>query len=43
LRRSGNRVTFADAWEFARFAPEQNLDVDFTSRPQRPEAAAPAS
>ncbi|HKI33425.1 MAG TPA: serine/threonine-protein kinase, partial [Gemmataceae bacterium] len=36
------RRTFADVWEFVRFAKEQNLDLDFTTPPQRPEPAATA-
>src|SRR5262249_22713627 len=31
--------TFADQWEFVRFATEQRLGLDFTSPPQRPEPA----
>jgi hypothetical protein len=39
LDHLGNRYRrpFADAWEFMHFAKEQNLDLDFTSPPQRPE------
>jgi hypothetical protein len=42
LDRLGNRYrrTFADVWEFVRFAKEQHLDRDFTTPLQRPEAAA---
>ena len=38
LDHLGNRYhrTFADVWEFVRFAKEQNLDLDFTSPPRRP-------
>jgi hypothetical protein len=44
LDHLGNRYrrTFADVWEFVRFAQEQKLDLDFTTPPQRPETAAPA-
>jgi hypothetical protein len=39
LDHLGNRYRrpFADAWEFVRFAQEQRLDLDFTSRPEHPE------
>jgi hypothetical protein len=39
LDQLGNRYRrhFADVWEFVRFANEQNLDLDFTSSPKRPE------
>jgi hypothetical protein len=30
------RRSFGDAWEFVRCARDQNLDLDFTSPPQRP-------
>ncbi len=30
--------TFADQWEFVRFATEQKLGLDFTSVPVRPDA-----
>jgi tRNA A-37 threonylcarbamoyl transferase component Bud32 len=30
--------TFADQWEFVRYAREQHLDLDFTTPPKRPEA-----
>jgi hypothetical protein len=33
--------TFADPWEFVRFAQEQNLGLDFTTPPRRPESPAP--
>jgi hypothetical protein len=36
------RRTFADQWEFVRFAQEQKLNLDFTTAPQRPEPAASA-
>ena len=41
LDQLGNRYrrTFADVWEFVRFAKEQNLDLDFTTPPQRPEGS----
>jgi hypothetical protein len=32
-----HRRTFADQWEFVRYAQEQQLDLDFTTPPQRPE------
>jgi hypothetical protein len=35
------RRHFADGWEFVRFAKEHEPDLDLTSPPQRPEAAAP--
>src|SRR5262249_26778029 len=35
------RRTFADHWEFVRFAQQQNLGLDFTTPPRRPEAPAP--
>jgi hypothetical protein len=31
------RRPFADVWQFVHFAQEQRLDLDFTSRPERPE------
>jgi hypothetical protein len=34
------RRTFADPWEFVRFAKDQGLDLDFANPPQRPESAA---
>jgi hypothetical protein len=42
LDQLGNRYrrAFADVWEFVRFAREENLDLDFTTPPQRPEPAA---
>jgi hypothetical protein len=45
LDHLGNRYhrTFKDQWEFVRFAREQNLDLDFTTPPHRPEAAATAA
>jgi len=38
----GNRYhrTFADQWEFVRYAQEQHLDLDFTTPPQRPDVAS---
>jgi hypothetical protein len=33
--------TFADHWEFVRFAQQQNLGLDFATPPQRPEALLP--
>jgi hypothetical protein len=41
LDHLGNRYhrTFADQWEFVRFAEEQKLDLDITSPPQRPGVA----
>jgi tRNA A-37 threonylcarbamoyl transferase component Bud32 len=41
LDQLGNRYHrhFADVWEFVHFARENNLDLDFTSPPQRPESA----
>jgi hypothetical protein len=36
------RRTFADQWDFVRFATEQHLNIDFTSPPKRPEPAAVA-
>jgi hypothetical protein len=35
------RRTFADHWEFVRFAQQQNLGLDFTTPPRRPEAVQP--
>jgi hypothetical protein len=32
------RRPFADHWEFVRFAQQQNLGLDFTTPPRRPEA-----
>ncbi len=32
------RRPFADHWEFVRFAQEQNLGLDFTTPPRRPQA-----
>jgi hypothetical protein len=42
LDQLGNRYrrSFADVWEFVRFAREQNLDLDFTTPPKRPEPPA---
>jgi hypothetical protein len=42
LDQLGNRYrrTFGDVWEFVRFTREQNLGLDFTTPPQRPEPAA---
>jgi tRNA A-37 threonylcarbamoyl transferase component Bud32 len=34
--------TFADQWEFVRYAEEQKLGLDFTTPPQRPESLATA-
>lgn len=38
LKHLGNRYrrTFADHWEFVRFARERRLDLDLTSPPERP-------
>ena len=36
------RRTFADVWEFVRFAKEQRLDLDLTSPPQHPEETTAA-
>jgi hypothetical protein len=38
LELLGNRYgrTFANHWEFVRFAEEQHLDLDFTTPPKRP-------
>jgi hypothetical protein len=38
LKHLGNRYgrTFANHWEFVRFAQEQHLDLDLTSPPKRP-------
>jgi hypothetical protein len=37
LKHLGNRYgrTFANHWEFVRFAKEQQLDLDLTSPPKR--------
>jgi hypothetical protein len=35
--------TFADVWEFVRFAKENLPDIDLLSPPQRPEEAAIAA
>jgi hypothetical protein len=35
-----HRRTFADQWEFVRFAEEQKLGLDFTSPPKRADAIA---
>jgi hypothetical protein len=45
LDQLGNRHhrTFADVWEFVRFAKEQRLGLDFTTPPQRPDTAGPAA
>jgi hypothetical protein len=42
LDQLGNRYrrTFADVWEFVRFAEEQQLGLDLTSPPKRPEGLA---
>jgi len=32
--------SFANHWEFVRFAQEQNLSLDFTTAPRRPSPAA---
>ena len=41
LDQLGNRYrrTFADHWEFVRFAEEQKLGLDLTSPPRKPEPA----
>jgi hypothetical protein len=31
-----HRRTFADQWEFVRFAEQQRLGLDFTTPPKRP-------
>jgi hypothetical protein len=38
LKHLGNRYgrSFANHWEFVRFAKEQHLDLDLTSPPKRP-------
>jgi hypothetical protein len=38
LKHLGNRYgrRFANHWEFARFAQEQHLHLDFTTPPKRP-------
>src|SRR5262249_47576319 len=38
LKHLGNRYRrhFANHWEFVRFATEQHLELDFTTRPKRP-------
>jgi hypothetical protein len=38
VEQLGNRFgrTFANHWDFVRFAREQHLDIDFTSPPKRP-------
>jgi hypothetical protein len=38
LDQLGNRYhrTFADQWEFVRYAREQRLGLDFTTPPKRP-------
>jgi hypothetical protein len=38
LKHLGNRYgrTFANHWEFVRFAQEHHLDLDLTSPPKRP-------
>jgi hypothetical protein len=45
LDHLGNRYRryFADVWEFTHFAQEQNLDLDFTSPPKRPERMSAAT
>lgn len=35
--------TFADQWDFVRFAREQRIKLDFVSLPQRPEATTTAA
>jgi hypothetical protein len=35
------RRTFVDHWEFVRFAQQQNLGLDFTTPPRRPQALLP--
>jgi hypothetical protein len=34
-----HQQTFADQWEFVRYAEEQKLGLDFTSPPRKPEPA----
>jgi hypothetical protein len=34
-----HRCTFADQWEFVRYAQEHHLGLDFTTPPRRPEMA----
>jgi hypothetical protein len=38
LKHLGNRYgrTFADQWEFVRYAEEHHLGLDFTTPPKRP-------
>jgi tRNA A-37 threonylcarbamoyl transferase component Bud32 len=45
LDQLGNRYrrTFADPWQFIRFAQDQHLELDFTTAPQRPEPAGAAT
>ena len=45
LAHLGNpyRRTFADPWDYVRFAQEHKLDLDFTTPPQRVSTAAPSS
>jgi hypothetical protein len=42
LDQLGNRYhrTFADVWQFVRFAEEQKLGLDFTTPPQRPDVGS---
>jgi hypothetical protein len=44
LDQLGNRYrrSFADQWDFVRFAQKQQLGLDFTSPPRRPDRAAAA-
>jgi hypothetical protein len=37
------RRTFANHWEFVRFAQQQNLGLDFTTPPRRPEVLLPVA
>ena len=37
-----HRRTFADQWEFVRYAKEQHLKLDFTTPAQQPEPLASA-
>jgi hypothetical protein len=41
LKHLGNRNgrSFANHWEFVRYAQEQRLDLDFTTPPKRPARA----
>ena len=44
LDQFGNRYgrRFDTHWDFVRYAQEQNLDLDFTTPPQRPDPKLPA-